>query len=430
MESLQNNDWHRLIRMIQDGTCVLFLGPGIEFDAQDINSTPLTVKLAHVLANRLDKEALANQDDLAHVAQIYEHHKDNDRFALEMVVEDFYREYAGQTTDVHRQLAALPFRVCVDITHGGFLASALREVGKQSVQDFYWFRKGRATPLVNITPAKPFIYNLFGSLDEPDSLLLTENDLLHFLVNVTKNTPPLPPPLLSHFSDSGMSFLFLGFGFRHWYLRILFQVLKAHSNRRNISLALEDADFFAHPDRLKTVLFYNAHHRIQFRHASWQTFADELSRRFRAAAPPIPPMQGNAPTAFLCHCSEDAEAVADVSAKLQALGVRTWLDRQNLRGGTRWDQILGKAIQEWVQYFVILETPAMRERRESYCYKEIRVALARAEGFQEDIKFIFPAQLVPCERLGELAHLQRTDLTTPNGIEQLAADILDDWARR
>jgi TIR domain/SIR2-like domain len=421
--------------MIQDGTCVLFLGPGIELDTQDANRMPLTVKLAQILANRLGSpEEIASQDDLTHVAQIFQRH--NDRLDLEMAVEDFYRGYAGQTTDVHRQLAALPFQLCIDITHGGFLGVALRAAGKSPVQDFYWLHKERAMSLAHITSDKPFLYNLFGSLDELDSLVITENDLLDFLVNVTRNTPPLPRTLLSRFSAPDTAFLFLGFGFRHWYLRILLHVLTVHSDRKNFSLALEDADFFAHPDRPKTVLFYHAQHRIQFRQASWQAFADELSQRFHDATPrrgatlEAQPVSEDTPTVFLCHCSADAEAVAEVSARLQELGVRTWVDRQNLRGGDRWHQILGKAIQEWVDYFVVLETPAMLARPESYYYLEIGEALERARRFRPGTKFIFPAQLKPCGRLEQLADLQRIDLTTPNGLEQLATEILHDWTRR
>jgi hypothetical protein len=279
------------------------------------------------------------------------------------------------------------------------------------------------------------IYHLLGSFDDPDALVLTESDLLDFLVSIARNKPSLPTDLTSRFSNPDTSFLFLGFGFQQWYFRILLHILKAHGNRRNLSLALEDANFFVHPDQAQTVLFYNEQHRIQFRHGSWQTFADELSQRFSAIAPrraaaPAPLVAENAPTVFLCHCSEDAAIVADVSASLQQLGVRTWLDRQNLRGGDRWNDILRKAIHEWVDYFVVLETPTMRQRTVSYYYREIRAALEHEQSFQQGVKFIFPAQLLPCEQLPELTDFQRIDLTAPNGIQQLAQDILDDWTRR
>src|SRR5262249_59238010 len=118
-----------------------------------------------------------------------------------------------------------------------------------------------------------------------DSLVLTASDLLDFLVTVAKDKPPLPKDLTSRFSNPSTSFLFLGFGFQQWYFRILLHISKAHSDRRNLSLALEDASFFAHPDQLQTVLFYNEQYRIEFRQESWQAFADELSRRYSAAGP-------------------------------------------------------------------------------------------------------------------------------------------------
>jgi hypothetical protein len=161
MESLRDSDWRRLIRMIQDGTCVLFLGPGIETDSQNARDTPLTVTLARTLATRLTHpEDLGSRDDLAHVAQLFQHQ--NDRIELEMVVEDFYRSYTGQTTSCHRQLAALPFQLCIDITHAGFLEAAFRDAGKVPVQDFYWFRQQRTPSLAPLTPARPGIYSCSG----------------------------------------------------------------------------------------------------------------------------------------------------------------------------------------------------------------------------------------------------------------------------
>jgi hypothetical protein len=46
------------------------------------------------------------------------------------------------------------------------------------------------------------------------------------------------------------------------------------------------------------------------------------------------------------------------------------------------------------------------------------------------MKFIFPAQLFACQPLIELLDFQRTDLTQPDGLQQLVDAILDDWRRR
>jgi len=94
MEPLTESDWRRLLRIIEHGDCLLLLGPGITFDPQDPERLPLTIKLAHTLADQLGAvETMARRDDPAHIAQILQ--RTSDRVALEMAVEDFYSSYAG-----------------------------------------------------------------------------------------------------------------------------------------------------------------------------------------------------------------------------------------------------------------------------------------------------------------------------------------------
>ncbi len=433
----QESNWRKLIRTIQSGTCVLLLGPDIVFDPRDPNPTSLAVKLARTLANDLDDSGTASSiDDLAHVAQLFQREK-RDRMDLEFAVEDFYCHYEGQTTEAHLKLAQLPFSLCIDITHVMFMEQAYEQAGKSTVRDFYSFRQPKASSLTKGTAERPLIYKLFGSLEDLNSLVITENDLLDFLVNVSKSSPPLPSDLSSSLRNPQTSFLFLGFGFHNWYFRILLHALKAENERRNLSMALEDSAFFNHPNQQQTMLFYDKEHRIEFYHASWLDFAADLYQRFQTeedkrrpdTVQPSPAM-ASPPTAFLCHCREDADDVEEMGTMLQESGVNIWIDRQDLRSGDRWDQIIPKVIGEQVNYFIVLETPAMQGRTESYFYREINAALKRQEGFRFGMKFIFPAQLFPCPSLVELHDFQRTDLTQPDGLQQLVDAILDDWHHR
>jgi len=433
----QDSSWRKLIRTIQNDTCVLLLGPDIVYDPHDSNHTPLSAKLIRTLADELDDREIASSiDKLAHVAQLFQIKK-RDRMDLEFAIEDFYRDYEGQTTEAHLKLAELPFSLCIDITHVSFMETAYEQVGKSPIRDFYSFRQPKPPSPIKGTSERPLIYKLFGSLEELDSLVITENDLLDFLVNVSKNAPSLPGDLTSRLRDPQTSFLFLGFGFHNWHFRILLHALKAEHERRNLSMALEDAAFFAHPDWQQTMLFYDKEHRLEFYHASWLAFAADLSQRFDAEEQqrrPDTPRQSVSmeppPTVFLCHCSEDADDVEDIGMQLQQSGINIWLDRQHLRGGDRWDQIIPKVIGEQVHYFVVLETPAMQGRTESYFYREINAALKRQEGFRLGMKFIFPVQLFPCRPLIELLDFQRADLTQPDGLQHLVDAILDDWRRR
>ncbi len=136
MESLRDGEWRRLIRMIQNDACVLLLGPGVAFDPEDPDCTPLSLKLARLLADQLnDPPKAMGEHHLAHIAQIFQ--RENDRVSLELEVEDFYGKYEGQTTDLHRRIAALPTSLCIDLTPSGLMANAYEEAGKDPVRDYY-----------------------------------------------------------------------------------------------------------------------------------------------------------------------------------------------------------------------------------------------------------------------------------------------------
>ncbi len=205
---------------------------------------------------------------------------------VEIAVEDFYAKFRGQTTQLHRDLASLPFTLCISTTPDRFLLNAFRETqGKAPTHDFYNFqpdpkrvRAPAPMPATGISAANPLIYELYGSLDETNSLVLTENDLLDFLVSVTRQTPPLHPYVTGYLSDPYVSFLFLGFGFHQWYIRVLLHALKAGGHELP-SLALENGTFFTSPEHRQTTLFFQSGLAIEFRQFP-ADFAGELRRRF------------------------------------------------------------------------------------------------------------------------------------------------------
>lgn len=433
MEGLTEQDWRRFAQTIQRGTCVLLLGPGVAVCEQDPQRTPLTTLLSRSLADALGHDfQIVNPDDLRHIGQVFLHRPENDRVDLELAVKDFYAPFEQQTTALHKQLADLPFTLCVNTTHDCFLSNAFKAVGKTPQGAYYNFRKPSPTMPLNPKPNSPVVFDLYGNLADPDSLVLTENDLLDFLVSVVKNAPPLPSYVTGVFAKPETSFLFLGFGFQRWYVRILLHVLQAARHRYR-SLAIEDAGFFSHPDKRQTAVFFEREHLIGFKLLSWENFVLELTARHAtltgAAAAPAP-LPVDAPLAFLCHVHEDRDAVAALAERLQTLGIRIWLDRQNLRGGDNWDRLIEDVIGKQVNYVVVLQSPRMQGEIESYVFKEIKLALERQQRFAKDIRLVIPVKLEPCKPLEELVQLHWVDLAEPRGIEHLANAIREDWTRR
>ena len=96
------------------------------------------------------------------------------------------------------------------------------------------------------TVTEPLVYRLYGSCKHPYSMVLTENDLLDFLVAVVAENPGLPVDLKNLFKDK--SFLFLGFGLSNCYLRILLHILELKKSEIS-SFALENPLFRKHKKR-------------------------------------------------------------------------------------------------------------------------------------------------------------------------------------
>ena len=462
MGPLEDHDWRILLRSISQGKSVLVLGPQVAIDPADAEPTLLQDKLVRRLTNELresgNDENLVNPDELPHVAEVYSRETRRKRPGLELEVEDFYAPIRGKTTPLHLDLAALPFTLCVTITPERFLYNAFAQTaGKKPLYDFYHFRpessRGAERPRLVAPPERdpscsPLTYDLFGSLDHLDSLVLSDSDLLDFLVNAARGAPPLNEYVASRFTDPRTSFLFVGFGFAQWYVRILLHVLTG-GNENQPSLAIETPAFFNDPEQRETIFSFQNGYLIDFRGPPTHEFARELRERFEKEYPPgaseqkgmtASPLASpapaapspDAPVAFLCHESRDKPLVEEVAAQLEARGIRIWLDKQNLRGGDSWPQLIPQVIEKQAHYFIVLQSPRMLDKPESYFFREIKLAMERQEGFAPGLRFMLPAILErdPQLPLAALSKVHCLDLTESGGIDNLATAILEDWKQR
>ncbi|MCB0130037.1 MAG: SIR2 family protein, partial [Caldilineaceae bacterium] len=83
------------------------------------------------------------------------------------------------------------------------------------------------------SPEEPLIYYLFGNLDEPGSVVLTEDDYFDFLIGVTSNKDLIPEFVRRYMVDSAL--LFLGFGLDEQDFRVLFRSIMKREGRRRRS---------------------------------------------------------------------------------------------------------------------------------------------------------------------------------------------------
>lgn len=432
---MREDDWNALIYAISRQNCILLLGPEIPTEKVNREEKPLFEVLANFLATKVkDKKKIFDPDNLAHVAQQYS--LQESRLHLESAAISFYQDRLEQDSAIHSDLAALPFYIIINSTHDNLMVDAFAKNQKEPIVECYDFNGGAKNLVQMGTVEKPMVYYLYGAIQQPQSLVISENDLLDFLVAVISDNPRLPNNIRSEFKKRGKCFLFLGFGLKHWYLRILLHALQGE-NKDIRSFALEQfKNPFDHPDSQQIILFYQEGYKVQFEDLNLHLFAKELRKRYEKSAQTIPQLTAlkdelsqRPPIVFLCHANENKDFAAKLYKELEQVGLQPWLDKEDIQGGDEWDRLVEKTIHKDIDYFVILQSHALIKKFEGYVHKEIDLALKRQRQFRKGIRFIIPVKIDDASRLGELEHLQTIDLTE-GPVNELISVIKLDYQRR
>jgi len=135
-------------------------------------------------------------------------------------------------------LAQLPAPVYITTLYSRLLASSLRNAGREpEVELCHWHDDADwpesvfdREPGYRPTPERPLVYHLLGTFDEPESLVLTEDDYFDFLIGVTRNQDLVPKVVRRRLSDSAL--MFVGFGLDEWDFRVLYRSMMRYEGRR------------------------------------------------------------------------------------------------------------------------------------------------------------------------------------------------------
>ncbi|MCP5105305.1 MAG: toll/interleukin-1 receptor domain-containing protein [bacterium] len=431
-----NDEWNTLIRTISRGNCILMLGPDASVEEVDGKTHLLKESLSLELAGKIIPKLEARKIEPTNLPRVSHYYcSEEGRNGLETKVEAFYEKRTGLTSGFHRDLASLPFYFAVTSCPDNMFYNALEQAGKKPAVRGYNFR-GTSPPLITMgTVEEPLLFNLYGTIQNSYSLVLTESDLLDFLVAVVSGDPPLPKNIISELHAGNKSFLFLGFGFKHWYLKILLHILQGDKKEAH-SFALEEFPENEEEFHRVILFFEESECKIRIYDKDINSFAKELSQRYNAvasaggteAAAAVPDQ--DAATVFICHASENKDYARFLHEKLEAAGFDSWLDKEDLRGGDDWDKTIRKAIEKEIDYVVVLQSNALSQKFEGYVNKEINMSLDRQDEFRRGIRFIIPVQIEECPLLEELEHLHTIDLSGGDNINELVKTIRRDQMKR
>ena len=219
-----------------------------------------------------------------------------------------YPRFTAEQQNPLHLLAQLPLPLYITTSHHDFLERALSQIGKHprvqvcnwkenidSIEPF-WFAPQDAP---NDEPAgepevqTPLVYHLYGLEQYPSSLVLTEDDYMEFLVQVSKKPKTIPEFLRRRMTES--SLLLLGYRLRGWDFRILFQSLikeLRETEAVNFAIQLDPRTTDFGPKKqpqakilnqarqyLEAAYFEPSKFRVEWKDSS--QFVQELSQKFR-----------------------------------------------------------------------------------------------------------------------------------------------------
>jgi hypothetical protein len=258
--------WDSIVRGIDKGLTVPFLGAGVNASSKDYQGLPMGGEVARRLVSKLIGQDVGDLVDLVNVTRrpaLRDYPdlgrtrvEDLARVALHVELEGGYPAVVAYLKEIIadedfepptllRVLARLPFKMIVTTNYDRLLERAFA-------------LENQAAPLVLSQPVDGFtssglrewqlklasdarlIYKLHGSFDDPNpNLVISEDDYIEFLGLAGNPKLGVPPQIRARITDSVL--LFLGYGLEDWDVRSIYKLLieSTRQRSRNMSFAIQ-----------------------------------------------------------------------------------------------------------------------------------------------------------------------------------------------
>ncbi len=210
----------------------------------------------------------------------------------EILLQDNFRklDYPDFTTpsEAHGIFAALPISVYITTNYDDFMTKALLAAGKvpESVL-CQWNASLRGKKTIfdrddfEPDPQKPVVFHLHGHKDNVQSLVLTEEDYIDFLVQLSKGSSLIPPFIQQCLVEN--TILFIGYSLKDINFRVLFRsvlnTVDKGQRRFSFTLQFPESDYDADVKEYLGKYFKDL--KINVAWGSAEDFSLELYRRWK-----------------------------------------------------------------------------------------------------------------------------------------------------
>lgn len=222
---------------VKSGQCILFLGagvhsapgPGSPYAYSRKLSPPRGRALSRYLARKSDYTKAfseASRYDLQRVALHFETHPSFKRSDLVKEVRDAVQT-GKEPSPALVALAEMNFPLVITTNYDQLFERALVRAGKEFIRGVYSPDDKRETRDIGDPDArKPYVLKIHGDVDEPSSIVITDEDYIQFLLRMSDKEQVNPIPLGFRYHLKRWPTLFVGYSLRDYNLRLLFKTLR------------------------------------------------------------------------------------------------------------------------------------------------------------------------------------------------------------
>ena len=213
----EQEDWNELIEKINDECCILLLGPNLYKDSeqrvlQDLLYKQLRKKFEDELFDMFPEDGFFVPTDNNII---------ND---MRRIVKNFYKkDYPDESL---KKIAEIPFHCLISLTPDMLLKQTFDKYDVKNQFERFSMTKPVAKDLKDASKQNPLIYNMFGSIEEDETIILTHDDFFNYLKNIIGDERL--PTKIRESINKATDLIFIGFPFEKWWVQLLMRLLGLH----------------------------------------------------------------------------------------------------------------------------------------------------------------------------------------------------------
>lgn len=272
-----------IARAVEKGRCILFLGAaahagppeGSAYSYPEAERPPIGAALSKTLAERCElAKTYPNESttNLQRVSLFFQMAKSRNLLVDEIktAVED-----GKKPSPALRALAQLDFPLVVTTNYDRLFERALTAAGKEPLRSIYSKTRQETvdydgdTP----TPSEPFVWKVHGDIGSPDSIVVTDEDYIEFVLRMSDRDPYDPIPETFKYYFKKWTTVFVGYSLIDYNLRLLFKTLRWKIDKAKVP---DTYSVDWHPDPLIFDVWHNQQRYVKFIAQDIWTFVPAL----------------------------------------------------------------------------------------------------------------------------------------------------------